>query len=72
MKQHMILGADDRDAEASRDDWLSKNPSIKVVRVHHPIREPETWLTRLGGNVPRVSIMVEYEEVSACEELAPS
>jgi hypothetical protein len=63
MKQHMILGRDNDDAEACRDRWLSENPSIKIVRVHHPKPEPETWLTRLGGrNVPRVSITVEYEE----------
>ena len=64
MKQHMILGRDNDDAEAWRDRWLSENPSIKVLRVHHPKREPETWLTRFGGrNVPRVSITVEYEEI---------
>ena len=64
MKQHMILGRDNDDAEASRDRWLSENPSIKVLRVHRPKPEPETWLTRLGGrNVPRVSIIVEYEEL---------
>jgi hypothetical protein len=64
MKQHMILGRDNDDAEAGRDRWLSENPSIKVLRVHHPQREPDTWLTRLGGrNVPRVSITVEYEEL---------
>jgi hypothetical protein len=64
MKQYVILGRDTDDAEAWRDRWLSENPSIKVLRVHHPRREPETWLTRLGGrNVPRVSITVEYEEL---------
>jgi hypothetical protein len=65
MKQHMILGRDNDDAEAERDQWLSENPAIKVLRVHHPKQEPETWLTRFGGhNVPRVSITVEYEELS--------
>jgi hypothetical protein len=69
MKQHMILGRDNDDAEAWRDRWLSENPSIKILRVHHPSPEPETWLTRLGGrNVPRVSITVEYEEL----ELEPT
>jgi hypothetical protein len=64
MKQHLILGRDNDDAEACRDRWLSENPSIKILRVHHPRPEPETWLTRLGGrNVPRVSITVEYEEL---------
>jgi len=62
MKQHMILGKDVRDAEARRDRWLSENPAFKILRVYRPRREPESWLTRLGGrNVPRVSIIVEYE-----------
>lgn len=62
MKQHLILGQDIRDAEARRDQWLSENPAIKVLRVHRPQREPQSWLTRLGGNnIPRVSITIEYE-----------
>jgi len=60
-KQHMILGKNRRDVEARRDEWISDNPGITVVRVHRPKREPESWLTRLGGrDVPRVSIVVEY------------
>jgi hypothetical protein len=62
MKQHMILGKNRRDLEARRDEWISENPHIKVVRVHRPKREPESWLTLLGGrDVPRVSVIVEYE-----------
>jgi len=62
MKQHMILGKDRRDVEARRDEWLSENPAIRVLRVHRPKREPESLLTLLGGrDVPRVSITVEYE-----------
>jgi hypothetical protein len=62
MKQHMILGKDRRDVEARRDEWLSENPEIRVLRMHRPKREPESLLTRLGGrDVPRVSITVEYE-----------
>ena len=62
MKQHMILGKNRRDVEARRDEWISGNPEIRVVRVHRPKREPESWLTLLGGrDVPRVSIIVEYE-----------
>ena len=73
MKQHMILGRDNDDAEAWRDRWLSENPSIKILRVHHPKPEPETWLTRLGGrNVPRVSITVEYEELEHEPEKRPA
>jgi len=63
VKLHMILGKNKRDVEARRDEWISENPEIKVVRVHRPKREPESWLTRLGGrDVPRVSIIVEYEQ----------
>ena len=62
MKQHMILGKNRRDLEARRDEWISENPHITVVRVHRPKREPESWLTLLGGrDVPRVSLIVEYE-----------
>ena len=62
LKQHMILGKNKRDVEARRDEWISENPEIRVVRVHRPKREPDSWLTRLGGrDVPRVSIIVEYE-----------
>ena len=62
MKQHIILGQDISDAEALRDQWLSENPAIKVLRVHRPRLEPESWLTLLGGhNIPRVSITIEYE-----------
>jgi hypothetical protein len=62
MKQHMILGKDRRDVEARRDEWLSENPAIKVLRMHRPKREPASFLTMLGGrDVPRVSIIIEYE-----------
>ena len=62
MKQHMILGKNRRDVEARRDEWISENPHITVVRVHRPKREPESLLTLLGGrDVPRVSLVVEYE-----------
>jgi len=71
MKQHMILGKNRRDVEARRDEWISENPEIRVVRVHRPKREPESWLTLLGGrDVPRVSIIVEYEVNAAVNEQA--
>jgi hypothetical protein len=58
----MILGKNRRDLEARRDEWISENPHITVVRVHRPKREPESFLTLLGGrDVPRVSLIVEYE-----------
>ena len=63
VKQHLILGTDRRDAEKQRDLWLSENPSIRVVKLHRVKREPQTWLTLIGSkHVPRVSILVEYEE----------
>jgi hypothetical protein len=62
MKKHMILGKNRRDVEARRDEWISENPHITVVRLHRPKREPESFLTMLGGrDVPRVSVIVEYE-----------
>ena len=62
MKQHMILGKNRRDVEARRDEWISENPHVTVVRVHRPKREPESLLTMFGGrDVPRVSLIVEYE-----------
>jgi hypothetical protein len=68
VKEHLILGTDKRDAEEQRDLWLSQNPSIKVVKIHRVKREPQTLLTLIGSkHVPRVSIMVEYEEPDAAE-----
>ena len=60
---------DKRDVEEQRDLWLSKNPAIKVVRVHPLRREPQSWLTRIGmRNVPRVSISVDYEDADVATE----
>jgi hypothetical protein len=65
LKEHVFLGTDSDDAEALRDRWLSENPTIKVLRVHPPRREPMSLLVRLGGrNVPRVSITVDYEDAT--------
>ena len=73
VKEHLILGTDKRDAEAQRDLWLSENPSIKVVKIHRVKREPQTLLTLIGSkHVPRVSIMVEYEEPDAAETNVPA
>jgi hypothetical protein len=69
VKQHLILGTDRQDAENQRDLWLSQNPAISVVTIHTMKREPETLLTRIGSRrVPRVSIMVEYQEPDARAE----
>jgi hypothetical protein len=63
LKEQIVLGSNKHDLETQLDRWLLQNPAIKVLRVCQPRREPHTLLTRLGGrNVPRFSIMVEYEE----------
>jgi hypothetical protein len=63
VKEHLILGTDKRDAEQQRDLWLSENPAIRVIKIHRVKREPQTLLTLIGSkHVPRVSILVEYEE----------
>jgi hypothetical protein len=69
VKQHLILGTDSQDVENQKDLWLSQNPKIHVVQIHGVEREPETLLTRIGRkHVPRVSLMVEYEEPEAAAE----
>ena len=63
VKEHLILGTDKRDAEQQRDLWLSENPSIRAIKIHRVKREPQTLLTLIGSkHVPRVSILLEYEE----------
>jgi hypothetical protein len=63
VKERLILGTDRRDAENQKDLWLSQNPAIKVIKIHRVKREPPTLLARISAkHVPRVSIMVEYEE----------
>jgi|GraSoi2013_115cm_1033766.scaffolds.fasta_scaffold669749_1 hypothetical protein len=63
VKEYFILGTNKLDAEKQRDLWLSQNPAVKVIKIHSVKREPQTLLTRIGSkHVPRVSIMVEYEE----------
>jgi hypothetical protein len=60
MKEHIILGVNERDVEKQKDLWLSENPAIKVLKVHRIRREPRNLLSRLGG--PRFSVTVDYEE----------
>jgi hypothetical protein len=72
VKERVFLGVDKRDVEEQQELWLSKNPAIKVLRVHGPRREPRTLLTPFGGkNIPRFSITVDYEE-SDIEPTHPS
>jgi hypothetical protein len=62
-KEYLILGTDKRDAEMQRDLWLSRNPAIKVIKIHGVKREPPTLLARISSkHVPQVSITVEYED----------
>jgi hypothetical protein len=64
VKEHVILGADKRDAERQLD-YLAGGKN-KVLRVHQPKREPHNLLTRLWqSNVPRFSITAEFEEAYA-------
>jgi hypothetical protein len=73
MSEYMILGTDDHDAEKQRDLWLNEHLGIKINRVHSLKREPPNWLTRFGGkNVPRVSILIDYELLEAAEYRKPN
>jgi hypothetical protein len=60
--RHIILGHDRRHAEAQRDRWLSLHPDVEILR-EHPLKPEQTLLARIGGNVPRVSMEVEYRYV---------
>jgi hypothetical protein len=69
VKEHLILGIDNRDVETQRDLWLSQNPALKVIKVHGVKQEPPSLLTLIGSkHVPRVSIVVEFEEPSVPAE----
>jgi hypothetical protein len=62
VKEHIILGRDNWDAERQKDLWLAQHPAFRILKVHPP-RGEQNLLTRFGGsNVPRVSITVHYEE----------
>lgn len=63
----MILGTDPDDVLTQRQIWLAEHPKINVIRSSTPKREPPTLLTRMGGKVPRVSIVVDYELPEAAE-----
>jgi hypothetical protein len=68
MSEYMILGTDERDAEEQRDLWLKEHRGININRIHPLKREPPNLLIRFGGkNVPRVSILIDYELPEAAE-----
>lgn len=61
-QKRIILGRDQREAEAERDRWLAEHPEIQVLNEYPARAEPRTLLVRIGGShAPRVSIEVEYE-----------
>jgi hypothetical protein len=60
MTEYIILGRDDCDAEEKLALWLKDHGGIEINRVHLQ-HEPPAPLTPLGGNVPRVSILIDYE-----------
>ena len=73
MSEYKILGTDDCDAEEQLAFWLNEHGGIKINRVHFPMREPPTLLTRLGGKkAPRVSILIDYELSEVAEYEKPS
>ena len=63
VKEHIILGIDESDAEEQRDLWLSEDPAIKSPARASATKRTAMWLTRLGSRrVPRVPITADYED----------
>ena len=60
-RKHIILGRDKGHLEAERDRWLSEHPDFELLREHPPQIE-QSLLARIGGNVPQVSIELEYTD----------
>ena len=58
-RRHIILGRDKGHLEAERDKWLSQHPDFELLREHPPKTE-QSLLARIGGNVPQLSIELEY------------
>jgi len=58
-RRHIILGRNQGHLVAERDRWLSEHPDFELVREHPPKTE-QGLLARIGGNVPQVSIELEY------------
>ena len=58
-RKHIILGRDKGHLEAERDRWLSEHPDFELLREYPPKIE-QSLLARIGGNVPQVSIELEY------------
>ena len=58
-RRHIILGRNQGHLVAERDRWLSEHPDFELVREHPPKTE-QSLIARIGGNVPQVSIELEY------------
>jgi len=58
-RRHIILGRNKGHLVAERDRWLSEHPDFELIREHPPKTE-QSLLARIGGNVPQVSIELEY------------
>jgi hypothetical protein len=66
--EHFILGRNEDDLIKQREMWLEGNPGVTVIWSSAPLTEPRTLLVRLGGkNVPKVSMVIEYEFAEAAE-----
>jgi hypothetical protein len=72
VQEHLILGVDERDLQIEKSRWLTQNPGIKIVETIIQ-QEPPSLLARIGGNVPRLSMLVRYHAVMDSEApLSPS
>ena len=58
-RRHIILGRDKGHLEAERDRWLSEHPDFELLH-EYPAKTEQSLLARIGGNVPQVSIELEY------------
>jgi hypothetical protein len=68
MPEHFILGKNEDDLIKQREMWVAGNPGVIVIWASAPSPEPRTLLVRLGGkNVPKVSMVIEYEFAEAAE-----
>jgi hypothetical protein len=70
-KEHLFLGKDEHDLKSQMEHWLAVNPSVTLATTSGIRKEPVTLLTRFGGRcVPRVSMLVRYQEKTASSEAA--
>lgn len=71
MPRHVILGIDERHLLTQRTTWDAGNPGAKIVEAIGPSRET-SLLARWGGkNVPRYSMVIEFEAAEALTGTIP-